>query len=308
MKKTLTIGISAYNEEKNIEHLLRSIFYQRAKNYTLEKVIVLLDGCTDDTYSVLRDLQKQFKQIEIVHDNKRSGKSCRINQLFKLAKSEILVIVDADTALASSNSLEAIVSSFASSKVGLVGGHDTPVKPVTFVEKIISYSGYVWYQIRKDVNKGNTIHNHHSCFSALHKNVYRKILLPKNAIADDDFIFISTMKLGYTFKFAKYAGLKYKCPSNIDEYITQSVRFFKLKKEIVGYFGQESIAYYFIPTKYKVRAFLYCFFNNPLLFVLAMSLQFLTRVSVKREKKTRSNGYWNIISSTKIIPRSELFI
>jgi glycosyltransferase involved in cell wall biosynthesis len=306
--KTVTIGISAHNEEKNILHLLESIRHQKMNGFVLEKIIVMLDGCTDDTLNIVHGFSKQLKHTDVYNDRRRLGKSQRVNQIFDIAKSDILVLLDADTILGSSYTLKEIVSSFSDPTVGLVGGYDQPVKAKTFFEKIVSYSDFMWYQIRKDIDNSQTIHNHHSCISALSKKFYKEIKLPKNAIADDDFVYISNHRLGYAFRFAKRATLKYKCPSTLEEYLSQSVRFLKLKDEIAKYFGESSKAYYAVPTRHKIKAMMYCFLRNPLLFTLAMGLQVLSRLAVRADKGKKNNGYWKTIRSSKEISTQELFI
>jgi glycosyltransferase involved in cell wall biosynthesis len=67
--KTLTIGISAHNEEKNISSLLESIFAQKQRNYVLENIYVVCDGCTDNTESVVRNYIPYQAPIDMEFEN-----------------------------------------------------------------------------------------------------------------------------------------------------------------------------------------------------------------------------------------------
>ena len=107
--KSVTIGIPAHNEAKNISLLLNSIVMQKQLSYKLDSVIVLCDGCTDNTSDIARKYEKQYKYISQLKDGKRIGKSPRLNQLFKLNQSDIVIIFDGDTVLANQMVVEKIV-------------------------------------------------------------------------------------------------------------------------------------------------------------------------------------------------------
>src|SRR5258706_16477866 len=89
LKKTITIGIPAYNEEKNIQWLLKSILIQKEEGFSLEKIIVIIDGATDNTFAKA-SLVKSNK-ITIISSNQRLGKTARINELIELFSTDILV-------------------------------------------------------------------------------------------------------------------------------------------------------------------------------------------------------------------------
>ena len=63
-KPTVTIGIPAHNEEANIANMLNSVISQEQKSFFLEKIIVALDGCTDNTESEAREFAKKYPIVE----------------------------------------------------------------------------------------------------------------------------------------------------------------------------------------------------------------------------------------------------
>ena len=69
-KQTVTIGIPAHNEAENISYLLRSILRQKQRNYKLEKIIVVCDGCTDNTEDKVKQFAKKHKIVELIFDHK----------------------------------------------------------------------------------------------------------------------------------------------------------------------------------------------------------------------------------------------
>jgi glycosyltransferase involved in cell wall biosynthesis len=95
-QSTLTIGIPAYNEAKNIAGLLNSIYSQVYKSVKLTKVIVICDGCSDDTEKIVRLNQKKYPTLRLVSSSRRSGKAAVLNKLYDLASTTFLLTIDAD--------------------------------------------------------------------------------------------------------------------------------------------------------------------------------------------------------------------
>src|SRR5882757_1314182 len=100
MKKiTLTIGIPAFNEEKNIENFLLSLFKQKLQKVKLDKILVYSDCSSDKTNEIVKKLSKKYPIIMLIEGKSRKGKYFRVNQMFALNKSDVLILLDADIAL-----------------------------------------------------------------------------------------------------------------------------------------------------------------------------------------------------------------
>ena len=56
-KPTVTVGISAYNEEHAFPALLESLLKQSQTSFVFEKIIVVSDGSTDNTVKNKRTYQ-----------------------------------------------------------------------------------------------------------------------------------------------------------------------------------------------------------------------------------------------------------
>lgn len=91
----ITIMIPAHNEELMIEKTITYLF--DALNYDQYEILVLNDGSTDQTASILDELQKKYDRLRIIDivDNKGKAHAFNIGMFF--AKGEYILSNDADT-------------------------------------------------------------------------------------------------------------------------------------------------------------------------------------------------------------------
>ena len=118
-----TVGICAYNEGRNIERCIRSIFEQKISDFVLDEVIVISSASTDSTNDIVTSLTKEYDILRLVVQDKREGKNSAINLLLREKKSEIVVLVNGDNILASDHTIQKMVEPFRDPNVGMVGGH-----------------------------------------------------------------------------------------------------------------------------------------------------------------------------------------
>jgi len=92
----LSIIIPAHNEEKRISKTLEDYggFFPKKYRKNVE-IIAVLNGCEDNTLSVVKKFRKKYSQIKYL-DFKRAGKGFAIIEGFKAAKGDLVGFTDAD--------------------------------------------------------------------------------------------------------------------------------------------------------------------------------------------------------------------
>jgi len=115
----VSVIIPCYNEEKNIEGCLDSIY---AADYPKKKmeVIVIDDGSKDNTLKILKEYKEKQKDLVILNGH-HNGKSDALNLGVKKASHEIIFAVDADT-IVEGDSLKKLVRPFTDKTVGATNG------------------------------------------------------------------------------------------------------------------------------------------------------------------------------------------
>lgn len=114
---TTSIVIPAYNEEKNIKKTVMGLFNEIKK---LE-IIIVSDGSTDATNSVVKNLQKKYSTLKLIKLSKRSGKGIAIIKGFEITRGNIIGFLDADNPFLI-NKIKQMIDSLNGRKVDCVIG------------------------------------------------------------------------------------------------------------------------------------------------------------------------------------------
>jgi peptidoglycan-N-acetylglucosamine deacetylase len=114
----VTVLIPAHNEETVIVQTITSVL---ASDYPAMRVIVVNDGSTDATGSLLDNNFSTEPRVQIIHQVNR-GKAAALNNAMSHAQTEIVVTIDADTEI-ESDAIRQLVRHFSNPKVGAVAGN-----------------------------------------------------------------------------------------------------------------------------------------------------------------------------------------
>lgn len=296
-KPTVTIGIPAHNEERNIGRLIESILIQDTTSFKLDKVLILCDGCTDTTAAISRKYAQDNTVIHILDDHKRLGKSARLNQIYSQAASDIIVTLDADTVLAP-KSVSRLVSAFTSANIGLVGGRAIPFPSSTLVGKSLVVYEHFWHEVVQDINGGHNVHTYVGPISSISKSLARKINLPDKH-GEDQRLFFEALRLGFKYRYIPEASVRFKVPDNLHDFLLQHSRFHASARQISDDFGSLAESHYHIPPHHKIKAYIKSFLKTPFLFSIALSLQLLLRIYLLLPSKSHQKAAWTMVSSSK---------
>ena len=94
-KPFVSVLIPAHNESSVITNTIENIL---AMNYENFEVIVIDDRSTDNTASIIKDLEQRYEKVTALIRSADAfpGKSAVLNDAFKLAKGEAILVFDAD--------------------------------------------------------------------------------------------------------------------------------------------------------------------------------------------------------------------
>ena len=114
----VSVLIPGHNEADSIEKCVLSLKEQTFQNF---EIVCVSDGSTDETYAIMKRLQREGKVDKIAECAIRGGKSSAINLGMRLASGDVVLVIDCDCSF-DITAIEEILRPFADPKMGAVGG------------------------------------------------------------------------------------------------------------------------------------------------------------------------------------------
>jgi glycosyltransferase involved in cell wall biosynthesis len=295
---TVTIGIPAYNEEMNIEKLLRQLSAQELNNGLVKSITIAIDGCTDNTKALVRKFKNH--RIVIINGLTQKGKAYRLNQIIRNTTSDFLVLLDADTSIEDTRFIEKLIRPLLNRKADFTSPALCELPVRCCFEKILEVSMQLKRILFKQLNHGHNIYNCHGPARAFNRKAYQLLNFPKSE-GEDMYSYLRCIKAGLKFKYVEKAIIKYHLPANLKDHLKQTTRF-----NIAGNEYQRSLEFplakdeYYIPLLdyilATIKAIPFIFINFP--YVFSYILIFI--YSKYRKNDSVSPDMWNVTSSKSV--------
>ena len=220
LSNQVTVGICAYNEEKNIGTLLNNVLTEQSLPVSSE-VLVVCSGCTDATTEIVQEYAAKDSRLKTHIEERRSGKASAINYILSHAKGDVILFVSADT-LPKKGSFSRLTAKLQMSNVGIVCGNPVPVNPPNsllgkMVQLLWSFHGHVFAELND-----SGLARHATELFCIRKGIVDSI--PAETVNDDAYIAVTTKKKGWLIKFDTQSQVLMCGPNTFQEYFQQRRR------------------------------------------------------------------------------------
>lgn len=295
---TVTIALSAFNEEHNILPFLKSVLKQKELGFVIEKIWVYNDGSIDKTVAKVRSLKSQ--KIEVIDDKQRVGKSSRLNQIYQRVKTDFLIQSDADVVFAHPLVIHDILQPLMNnSKVGMCGGHPQPIAATTFTEKAVNTTFEVYAPLRKVGKHGDNVYSVDGRLLAYRRELLKKIYVPEDMIANDAYTFYCCLMEGYQYTYVASAVVLFRSPQNLRDQIRQNTRFLAAPIRMTRYFPEELVFQQReVPPGFILKNTLKQFIKHPILCSYIFLVNGYCRLRVKKAEEVLT-AQWPMAITTK---------
>ena len=95
-KLDISVVVPLYNEEESLPELVQWIDRVAGSNNLSYEIILVDDGSTDNSWSVVEKLKSQYSQIRGISFLRNYGKSAALYEGFKMAEGKVVFTMDAD--------------------------------------------------------------------------------------------------------------------------------------------------------------------------------------------------------------------
>jgi cellulose synthase/poly-beta-1,6-N-acetylglucosamine synthase-like glycosyltransferase len=216
----VTVGICAFNEDKNIGRLLEDILTDQELGFDFE-VLVVCSGCTDKTVDIVQSHSKQDIRVRVALEKERKGKASAVNYILSNAQGDAIIFVSADVML-QKGCLAKLVSRLQRPDVGIVCGNPIPINSPKFmvgklVQLLWSFHSYVFAELN---DAG--LARHATEIFIIRKGIVKRI--PSETVNDDAFIAVTAKKKRWLIKFEPKSRVLICGPATLSEYFQQRRR------------------------------------------------------------------------------------
>lgn len=207
----VSIIISAFNEEKNIENKLHNLL---SLDYPKEKLDILIgsDGAWDKTDEIISRFPSQ--QVRFFRFVKNQGKPTILNALVRESRGSILIFTDVRQEF-DKNAIKELVANFEDPQIGCVSGelHFKKAENSAIGEGMGAYWAYEKFLRKKESEIGSMLGATGAIY-AVRRKLFKEV--PLNMLVDDMYIPLSIIEQGYRAIF-DFAAMAYDQPSSKGE-------------------------------------------------------------------------------------------
>lgn len=300
-KPTLSIGIPAHNEERNIKNLIQSIFRQNSKLFKLEQIIVVCDGCTDNTVEVVKRMENKSSRILVIEREIRAGKADALNIIYENSNTDYLMTIDADVAFIGENNLDLLMNEMIKNpKLDFVGPRHVPTNSKTLFGNFARVSYLSFEDALLKLNNGNNFYGVMTG-ELMKKKFYKSFTFPKNTISDQCYVYATALqKSGLEgFKLVKEAKVMFGTAQTFHDWRVLSARSVGGdKRDVVKHFGRSVLKHYTMPRLLYIVSLIKWFFKSPIYLTGAVLMNIFIR-KFPYQKRVVRNGMWELVSSSK---------
>lgn len=209
-----SVGITAHNEEENIDQLLHAVRNQRLHQVKITEIIVVASGCTDRTEDIVRQHIAEDGRMQLLVQEKREGKTSAVN-LFLASASESICVVESGDTLPDEDAIENMVRMFANPAVGMTGAHKVPVNTPSH---IVGFMSHLRLQME-----------HQLCLEIPRLGeliAFRKVFdhIPPDVAMDEAFVEALVVRRGLQVRYAPDAMVYNMGPETLSDFIKQRRR------------------------------------------------------------------------------------
>jgi len=303
-KTTVTIGIPAYNEEANIGNLLNAMLKQKQDKLVLDQIIVISDGSTDNTAREVRSVND--KRIILINNSTRRGQIYCQNRIFSQSKSDIVVLLEADTEPKNSNLIKMLVAPIVKdSDVGLVQGNIAFAQPKSFIGRILYEQAAIHYRmITREKNLGEVFSSGRGG-RAFSRRVYTQLYWPAH-VPEDTYAVLWCIRNNIPIKFQGKSICIFRIPESISDFRRARQKTIAGRTALKKYFSAKEIrGLYSKGNKAVLVMFIKFILTKPLYCVVYLFLKFYAEIIAYN---SYFSDYWEVGRSTKFVVEEEKLI
>jgi poly-beta-1,6-N-acetyl-D-glucosamine synthase len=215
--KTVSIGVFAYNEERNLAQILEALLHQECRRATIIEILVVSSASTDRTDEIVGFFSDSYPIVRLIRESERHGKAAAINGYLaaKNPSADVCIIASADI-IPDSQSVERLAIALSDPGFGMAGGRPMPVN------KGDRFLGFV-VQLQWKLHHLISLH-HPKCGEMVAFQANLATSIPAESPVDEASLEAITSQKGLQLGYVPEATFINRGPDTISDFIAQRRR------------------------------------------------------------------------------------
>ncbi|RUL48689.1 glycosyltransferase [Lysinibacillus antri] len=220
-RPSVSVIVPVYNEAVVITKTIDSILQS---NYPVKEIIIVDDGSTDETVSIIQQKFKRNPKVKLLQ-KENGGKASALNLGIRQAKGKIVITIDADT-MFTKTTIAHLAKNFSDPQVAAVSGNckiGNRINPLTIWQ-------HIEYVTANNLDKRsfeeiNAITVVPGSNSAWRKSVIEEVgYYHHDTLAEDTELTLRILQAGYKIVYEHDAMSYEECPHKVKDFLKQRNR------------------------------------------------------------------------------------
>jgi biofilm PGA synthesis N-glycosyltransferase PgaC len=217
-----SVGVMAFNEERNIARTLEALTCQMRTSERIREIVVVDSGSEDGTVKIAEGFARTFPGIRLIREEHRRGKASAVNLFCQAAEFPVCVLVNADT-VPESGAIDRLVEPHDRPDIGMTGGRPVPVfhdgdSPLwKHIGSMIWEMHHLVNMIADRPKLGEMV--------AFRRDVIRNDPLTRSSVDEVD-IELKIIRAGFKLLYVPEAVVYLRTPRGLSEFLSQRRRIY----------------------------------------------------------------------------------
>jgi glycosyltransferase involved in cell wall biosynthesis len=276
---------------------LSQLKLQNNTNYQLKKIIVVCDGCTDNTISTVKSFK--LPKISIIINRLRLGQSASQNIIFSQTKTDFVIIFEADTIPLSKKYLDILLSTHIKNEnIGISQGFPKLLPATTFIGKTLTSQRGLYQKILRYSVKKTNLYCSGRGGRAFSRKVYADLRWPPS-VPEDVYALLWCKNRNISCVHIRSAITMYRGVESFTDFLLEVQKNDSGKSALKSYFTNNDVnSIYSRSLSHNFLLFIYFLLKHPISFVTYAFLKLISHVVLQEKLFT---DFWLQTKSTKLL-------
>jgi len=303
-RRPVSVGIGVTGYEPLLDYLLRKLHEESV----VDEIILVANGASLLSLKICRKWRGLDQRVKLIEYENRIGINRVINEILRIARGRIIVMIDAD-AIPVGDSIKRLIECFKDDKVGAVSARQIPIKKLGIAAAVDRLMWQILESYKSFMNERNEAVHLGAVMYAFRKSTVEEI---PDSIAEEEYLGAVILSRGFKVVYEDKSLAYFNNIDNVVDLLLQRARTWRRHFELNNYIKSKKLNLR-NPKKFaelapwnQFRIIIRCLRAKPRTFGLFMIALIIEILSLVYASIFLGDKDWVVISSSKRIHHKDL--